>query len=146
MLRGNYIIDILTGEKTALQNTAILLLRGIIGIILFVVGAGKVFGWFHGFGLEKTVQMFSQTGIPVIWIYVSCFTEFLGGALLTLGFLTRPVSFAIVINMAVATIISLPGGFLGPNGAMVPLVFLICSIVVMLTGPKAYSLDHWLFG
>jgi putative oxidoreductase len=73
------------------------------------------------------------------------FTELLGGLLLVLGLLTRPAAFAIMINMLVATIVSLPGGFMGPTGAQTPFIFLMIDIAILLTGPMAISLDTVIF-
>ncbi len=141
MLKNGIINKILTGENKTLQSSSLLLLRCTIGIILFIVGAGKVFGWFGGFGMEQTIKFFSQIGISVPLTYLSSYTEFLGGLLLAFGLFTRPVAFAVVINMTVATIITLPGGFLGPNGAVLPFIFLVISIAILLTGPYDYSVD-----
>ena len=132
---------LLTGTNDKLLGTCILLLRCTIGGILFVVGAGKVFGWFGGIGLEVTIQMFvTKAGIPAPLAYLSCFTEFVGGLLLILGLLTRPAAFAVTINMLVATIMTMPRGFIA--FASYPFTLMIIAIVIMLTGPMFYSFDH----
>lgn len=145
MKKNKILIKILTSNDINLLSVSLLLLRCTIGIILFVVGAGKVLGWFGGFGMEQTIKMFSQTGISAPFIYLSCYTEFIGGLLLIIGFFTRPVAIAVMINMIVATIITLPGGFLVPNGAVLPFTFLVCSIAILLAGPLNYSLDNLWF-
>ena len=61
-------------------------------------GYGKVF---HG-GLAQHVARVSSLGLPGWWAYLSAFTEFFGGMLLIAGFLTRFVSLAVMIDMAVA--------------------------------------------
>ena len=136
---------VLMWNNETLLNTSVFLLRCAIGIILFVFGAGKVFGWFGGFGMEQTIKFFNQIGISVFLTYVSSYTEFIGGLFLTIGLLTRPAAFAVIINMLVATIVTLPGGFLGANGAAFQFIFLIISIVILLMGPMAFSLDFLLF-
>lgn len=141
MLKNKTTIKILTVNNYALLSTSVLLLRCTIGIILFVAGAGKVFGWFGGFGMEQTIKFFSQIGISVPLTYLSSYTEFLGGLLLAFGLFTRPVAFAVVINMLVATIVTLPNGFIAKNGASYPFIFLVISVVILLTGPMAYSVD-----
>lgn len=127
-------------------NICLLLLRCTIGIILFVVGSGKVFGWFGGFGLETTLKFYTQMGISHPFAYMSIYTEFIGGFLLTIGLITRIASIAIIINMLVATLLSLPNGFLGLNGASYPFVFLIISISILLAGPMKLSIDSIIFG
>jgi len=130
----------LTRTNTSLLNVSLLLLRCTVGLILFVAGAGKVFGWFGGFGLQTTLGYFATSGIPAFWAYVSCFTELIGGFLLIIGFLTRPAAFALFINMMVAVIVTGPKGFFA-GGAAYPFTLMICSLVILLIGPMAYSLD-----
>lgn len=144
MKRKNILLRFLFGQGPTTLSSSLLLLRATIGILLFVAGSGKVLGWFGGFGMDKTILMFSKTGIPVPLIYISCFTEFIGGLFLAAGFLTRPVSVAVVINMGVATILTIPAGFFVPNGAVLPLTFLACAVAILLAGPMNYSIDHLL--
>jgi putative oxidoreductase len=125
-----------------LLNLGILLLRIVMGIIFFGLGAGKVFGWFGGFGLEMTLQFYTDTGIPTPFAYLSIFTELIGGFLLILGLLTRPAAFAIMINMLVATIVTLPMGFF--TVAAQPLTLMVSGITILLAGPMAYSIDFLL--
>ena len=130
----------LTRTNTGLLNISLLLLRCTVGLILFVAGAGKVFGWFGGFGLQATLGYFATSGIPAFWAYVSCFTELIGGFLLIIGFLTRPAAFALFINMLVAVLVTGTKNFFA-GGAAYPFTLMICSLVILLIGPMAYSLD-----
>ncbi|HSD64571.1 MAG TPA: DoxX family protein [Ignavibacteriaceae bacterium] len=139
---NNKIVGYLYNTNQRSLSISLLLLRCTIGIILFIVGSGKVFGWFGGFGMDLTLKFYNQSGISNLFAYMSIYTEFIGGLLLALGFLTRFVSIAIIINMIVATIISLPNGFLGPNGASYPFVFLIIAITIFLAGPMSLSIDN----
>jgi putative oxidoreductase len=135
------IATLLTKSSIPLLSISLLLLRCTVGIILFVIGAGKVLGWFGGKGLEPTVQMFvANIGIPAFLAYLSCFTEFIGGFLLIVGFLTRPAAIAVAINMAVATAVLLPKGFF-MGGAAYPFSLLVSSVIILLAGPMAFSLD-----
>ena len=142
MNRNKIITSILTGTDIKLINTGILLLRSILGIILFVVGSGKVLGWFGGFGFHTTVQFYGKMGFSVFLTYLSSYTEFIGGLFLTIGFLTRPTLVAVIINMYIATAVMFPKGFLGPGGASYPFTFLIIALVILLTGPMNISIDH----
>lgn len=133
-------MKLLTCTNAALLNTSLLLLRLAVGIILFVAGAGKVMGWFGGQGIDATLDIFvSKMGIHPILAYLSCYTEFIGGFLLIVGLLTRPAAFAITINMLVATVLMLPNGFM--TGASYPFSVMVSSLVILLAGPMAYSLD-----
>lgn len=145
MYKNILITNVLTGTNIKLINTGILLLRCIIGIILFVVGSGKILGWFGGSGFHTTVQFYEKMGFSLFLTYLSSYTEFLGGLLLTIGFLTRPILIAVIINMFVASTVMFPNGFLGPSGASYPITFFIIAIVILLTGPMNISLDYLFF-
>ena len=136
---------ILTGTNTKLIDTGILLLRCILGTILFVVGAGKVLGWFGGSGFQTTIQFYNKMGYSVFLTYLSSYTEFIGGFLIIIGLLTRPALIAVIINMIIATSVMLPNGFLRSSGASYPFTFLITAIVILLTGPMNISIDSFLF-
>ena len=135
---------IMTSTNAKLLSTGNLLLRLTLGVIFFGVGAGKVFGWFSGFGLNTTLQFYTKMGIPVFWSYCSIFAEFIGGFLLFIGLFTRPVAFILMINMIVATILTLPRGFF-TGGASYPFSIMMCTVVLLFTGPMAFSLDSLIF-
>lgn len=133
-------MKVLTQTNSGLLNLSLLLLRLTAGTILFVAGAGKVFGWFGGFGLEATIGYFSKSGISAFWAYVSSYTELIGGFLLIIGLLTRVAAFALFINMMVAVIVTGTKSFFAGGGAY-PFTLMICSLVILLAGPMAYSID-----
>jgi putative oxidoreductase len=142
--KNNLIIKLLTGTNPKLLSICLLLLRITLGVILFIVGAGKVLGWFGGFGMQTTINFFvTKEGFSSLLAYLSSYTEFIGGFLLVVGLLTRPVAFAIAINMAVATIVSLPRGFVA--GAAYPFSFMINAAIILLAGPMLFSLDSLIF-
>jgi putative oxidoreductase len=82
----------------------------------------------------------TQMGIPAPLAYASCFAEFLGGLALLLGLLTRPAAAIVAVNMAVATFVMLPKGFL-MGGAAYPFCLLVMALAILLAGPGAFSLD-----
>lgn len=129
--------------KSDLLDICIFLLRCNIGLILFVIGAKKTLGLFGGNGIEPVIQGFSKMGISPFLTYVSSYTEMIGGFLLLLGLFTRPVAFVVMVNMLVAVIFRLPGGFF--SAAAYPFTFFMISIVVLLAGPMKISIDHFLF-
>jgi putative oxidoreductase len=145
MIKNRNIQKVLTGTNLRLLDSSLLILRCTIGAILFIVGSGKVLGWFGGFGFAATIQFYDKMGFSVLLTYLSSYTEFIGGILLILGFLTRPVSILVIINMTVATSVMLPHGFLGPGGASYPFAFLMIAIVILIAGPRDYSLDYLIF-
>lgn len=142
MAQRNIITRFFTGTNSNLLNIGLLLLRCSVGVILFIAGSGKVLGWFGGFGMETTIQFFAKQGFTVLLTYMSAYTEFVGGFLLIVGLLTRPAAFAVMINMIVAGIVSLPRGF---NGSAYPFSLMISAIIIQLAGPMLYSIDSLLF-
>jgi putative oxidoreductase len=133
-------MKLLTQTNNTLLNLSILLLRCMTGVILFAAGAGKALSWFGGFGMKMTIQYYGMSGISKPLAYLSAYTEFIGGFLLIIGLLTRPAAFAIMINMIVATVLTMPKGFLA-GGAAYPFSLTVNAIIILLTGPMAYSID-----
>jgi putative oxidoreductase len=144
MTKNKFITNLLTGTNTNLLSIGVLLLRITLGVILFIVGAGKVMGWFGGHGMETTIFFFvTKQGFSVPLAYMSAYTEFIGGFLLIIGLFTRPVAFAVMINMIVASIVSLPRGFIA--GAAYPFSLMISAVIILLIGPMIFSLDSLIF-
>lgn len=139
--KSKSIINLLTGYNLKLLDLSLLVLRLTAGFILFMVGSGKVLGWFSGSGIDAAIQSYNKMGFSLLLTYLSCYTEFVGGILIMLGFLTRPVCVLVIINMAVATSVMIPNGFLGPYGASYPFVFFIIAVVILIAGPMHFSVD-----
>jgi len=131
----------LVDTNTKALSTAILLLRIMAGVILFVSGAGKVMGWFGGFGMPATLEMFkNNVHLSAFWIYLSCFTEFIGGFLIIIGLLTRFAAFGLVINMLMATLLTgFKNFFMG--GTAYPCLLFVIFLAIVLSGPMNYSID-----
>ncbi|HVB26524.1 MAG TPA: DoxX family protein, partial [Mycobacteriales bacterium] len=81
------------------MDLGLLILRVVVGGLLFGHGTQKLFGWFGGAGLDATGQFFETAGFsPGRWSALaagSC--EALGGALLVLGLFT-PLGAALVVG------------------------------------------------
>jgi putative oxidoreductase len=122
-------------------SIAILVLRLMAGLILFVGGAGKLMGWFGGFGMTATLNIFkTNLHLSAFWTYVSCYAEFIGGFLIMIGFLTRIAAITLVINMLVAVLfVGFKNFFFG--GAAYPFLLMIIFLAIVLSGPMAYSFD-----
>lgn len=134
----------LTETNARFISIAILLLRCMVGIIFFVAGAGKIFGWFGGMGIQATLDIFkTQTHISATWTYIHCYVELVGGLFLIIDLLTRPAAFLLVINMLVATVIMGTKNFF-MGGAAYPFSLMVSSLAILLTGPMAYSIDAYL--
>ena len=82
------------------DDAAPLVMRVMLGIVFFPHGAQKVLGWFGGYGLDGTLNFFTQTmGIPLALAVLVISAEFLGALGLIVGFLTRIAAFGVASVM-----------------------------------------------
>ncbi|MEJ2697682.1 MAG: DoxX family protein [Candidatus Sulfobium sp.] len=85
------------------NDTAIFILRLLLGGVFFPHGMQKAFGWFGGSGFEGAMQSFQQgLGIPGFFAVLAILAESAGSIGLITGFLTRVAAFGITVNMVVA--------------------------------------------
>jgi putative oxidoreductase len=126
-----------------LQPVALLALRVAIAIVLIAHGKAKVFG-----GMHEHLAMVASLGLPAWMGYLSAGTEFFGGILLLVGFLTRFVGVAVTIEMLVAIFkVHVKNGIIGtPQAPGYQLPLLVCAIgfALIWLGAGPISLD-WLF-
>ena len=123
----------------------LLILRLVIGGILFGHGAQKVFGWWGGPGLNVWTQAMVRMRIRPArpWALISAFGEVGGGILLALGLLTPLACAAIASSMLVAiALVHLPKGFwVSKGGYEFNLSILAAVTALALIGPGNASLD-----
>ena len=89
--------------STPVDTTALILRLG-LAATMFPHGAQKTLGWFGGFGFEKTVAFFTQSGTPLPLALAIIAAEFLGPIALVAGFFTRWSAFGIGLVMAGAAL------------------------------------------
>ena len=129
-------------------------LRVCVGAVFVAHGAQKLFGAWGGPGLDGTTSYFASLGLAPAYplAAVTALTEFAGGMLLLLGWLTRWVALALALEMVVAVYkVHYANGFflnwgLTPghgHGFEFNLVLIGGLVCLMLTGPGALSLDEW---
>jgi putative oxidoreductase len=126
------------------MDGALLVLRGVIGLLVAGHGAQKVFGWFGGHGMAGFSGWLHSMGFRpvVLWSWMGALAEFGGGVLLTLGLLSPLGSIAIASSMVTAIARAhWPKIWNTENGFELPLTYLVVALVVAATGPGAYSLD-----
>jgi putative oxidoreductase len=127
------------------SDLGLLILRLIIGGLMFGHGAQKLFGWFGGYGLAGTSAFFeSQLRLrpAKLWTVLAGLSEAGGGLLLALGLLNPLGSLGIVAAMLVAIIMVHWGRLWATeNGIEYQLVLIAAALALALSGPGRLALD-----
>jgi len=136
------------------EQYAILLVRVSIGLFFAISGANKLF--VTG-GTKRVYETLVQAKVPFPhqMAYFVSSVEFVGGSLVTLGFLSSPACAALMIDMIVATLTSaistLPKG-LSPLSRLDDFLYLpevlyvLFFVWLICSGPGKFSVDYWLAG
>src|SRR5688572_31890515 len=85
-----------------MMSIGLLLARVVIGLVMAAHGAQKLFGWFGGYGLNKTGEFFVQLGFTKgrIFATMASVAEIGSGLLIALGLL-GPVGPALMISVMI---------------------------------------------
>lgn len=123
----------------------VLLVRLVTGILMAMHGAQKLFGWFGGYGLNKTGEFFVNLGFwPGRGLAVlASLTEIASGVLVALGFL-GPIGPALMISVMIVAMIAVHwknGLFATNNGVEVPLLYSTVALGLALIGFGRFSVD-----
>ena len=116
------------------------LLRASLGVMFIAHALLKLLV----FTLPGTAAFFESLGLPAALAYATFAAELVGGAMLLVGFYTRPVALALVPVLIGATWAHAGNGwvFSAPNGGWeYPLFLTVTAVVVALQGGGRYSLD-----
>lgn len=126
------------------SSLAFLFLRLVVGLAFLFHGWGKIQNPFTWMGPDSNM--------PGVLQFLAAFSEFGGAIALILGFLTRFASFGIFCTMLVATYLhaivrgdSFVGGR-GQGSYELALVYLVISLLFLLSGAGTISLDRLIFG
>jgi putative oxidoreductase len=136
-------------------DITLLIIRVVLGVVIFAHGAQKLLGWFGGFGYTGTMEYFTTTvGLPYVIGVLVILGESLGALALILGLLARLMSFSIFIIMLGALYFDhAQNGFFmnwfgnragGEGFEFDLLVFGLC-LAIIINGSGALSIDHYLF-
>lgn len=133
------------------QALSPVVLRVMLGLVMFPHGAQKLLGWFGGPGFAGEMAYFTQDlGIPYAFGVLAIIAEIFGSMALIAGFLTRIAAFGIGCTMVVAALlVHLPYGFFmdwfgtqGGEGFEYHLLVLGMAIALIMTGGGAFSVDR----
>lgn len=129
-------------------SLGLLLARVVVGLLMAAHGTQKLFGWFGGYGLQKTGDFFAQLGFRPgrAFAAAASLTEITSGLLFALGLL-GPVGPALMISVMLVAAVTVHWGhglLASSNGVELPLLYSGAAIGLALTGYGPYSLDAWL--
>lgn len=127
-------------------DAGLLVLRLAVGLTIAAHGSQKLFGWFHGGGIEGTAQFFGSAGYPAekAMAVVAGLSETLGGLGLALGLLTPLAGAAVFGTMLNALAVKWGGGFFAPEGVEYELLLALAAAALTLTGPGRQAADRLL--
>ena len=136
------------------EQYAILLIRVSIGLFFAISGANKLF---VAGGTKPVYETLVKARIPFPhqMAYFVSGVEFIGGSLVTVGFLSSPASVALLIDMTVATLTSalsaVPKGlsplrWLDDVLYLPEVLYVLFFIWLLCSGPGKFSVNYWLAG
>jgi putative oxidoreductase len=127
-----------------------LILRVMLGVVMFPHGAQKLLGWYGGFGFAGTMGFFTeQMHIPAVIAFLVIMGESFGSLGLIVGFLTRVSAFGMLcIMLGAITLVHWPNGFFmnwsgkqAGEGFEYHLLVIGMSIALLIAGGGKWSVD-----
>jgi putative oxidoreductase len=128
-------------------------IRVILGVVFFIQGAEKLKGWIAGASLTDTLRALHEfAGLPVPLAFAATMSEFIGGAGLIVGLLSRvdALGIGVTVLSAIAIVHWRYGLFTNcfgdkGHGFECHLLAIGLAIVVVVRGSGALSLDRLLY-
>jgi putative oxidoreductase len=142
--------DLLHGTNPLFFDLALLIGRVAIGVCFIFHAFGKL-GIIGDGTLDGFASWLADLGVPMpaVQARMAMLSELVGGALLTLGFATRPACIVLIFTMIVAGMVGHRGaGYMitnDPPGAEYTINLAVICLMFLLLGPGALSLDAMLF-
>ncbi|HEA28664.1 MAG TPA: DoxX family protein [Leeuwenhoekiella sp.] len=120
-------------------DAALLFFRVIISIMMLVHGVPKLLQLFG----DAEIVFMDPIGLGMTAsLALAVFAEFICSILLIIGLGTRLASIPLLITMLVAVlIVHVPDGWARQE---LPTLYAVCYVLLLITGPGKYSLDHYL--
>ena len=123
----------------------LVLLRVVVGLLLFAHGSQKLFGWWGGGGLKGTAGFFAALGFrpPRVMAFMAGLSE-AAGLLFAFGILTplAALAMASVMVVAIGSVHWKNGIWAAKGGYEFNLVLWTVAVAVAAIGPGRFSLDR----
>lgn len=126
------------------MDEAMLILRVVVGTVMFFHGSEKLFGWWGGDGLRGAADFFARQGYrpPALMAVVAGVAETAAGALLIAGLVTPLACLLLVSTLVNVMALHVRNGLSRrANGYEYELVLLAGTVAVLLGGAGRWSLD-----
>ena len=130
-----------------------LILRILLGLVIFPHGAQKLLGWFGGFGFSGTMDYFTETvGLPWILGFLVIVLESIGAIVLLAGIGTRIIAFSyILLVLGIIFTSHIQYGFFmnwfgnqAGEGYEYFILWIGMAVTLLITGGGKYSIDKTL--
>jgi putative oxidoreductase len=115
--------------------------------IFIYYGAGKLFGWFHGGGLNASATFFASTAHlhpGKLFAVLSGVTEFGGGIALAIGLFGRLAALGLFFDMVIAMVtVTFQNGLIGNTSGVgygLNVALAALCVVIVLLGSGRYAL------
>jgi putative oxidoreductase len=137
-----------------LEQYAILLVRVSLGLFFAISGANKLFVAGSTQTMYETLVE-AKIPFPHLMAYFVSGVEFVGGSLLTVGFLSSLACVALLVDMLVAILTTklsaMPKGLSPLNWLddflyLPEVLYVLFFILLICFGPGEFSIDYWLAG
>jgi len=136
------------------NDSAALVARLALGLVILPHGMQKLLGLFGGYGFWPTVEFFTGTGIPAPVAVLIILGESFGALFLVLGLISRVAAAGIALIMLGAVLlVHLPNGFFmnwfgtqGGEGFEYHILAIGLALIVILRGGGKWSLDSLIGG
>jgi putative oxidoreductase len=131
------IIPAFRGLYAAAHEGVETILRVVAGLALVTHGLGKIGDPFGAAGMVESLGFYPG----VLWSPLLSFTEFFGGILIAVGFLTRPASFAALFVLLVTVWFHWVTQGQGYSGAEKSILWSAIFLFFVIRGGNRHSVD-----